>query len=129
MATGVSVKLPLRVTKEDGPYGLNKDLISTVKQNFKDLVLTAPGERMMDTEFGVGVYALLFENYTSEAKEKTRARIVEQAKYYMPFVQIRSINFDDSEIDSNKIYIGINYFISALNYEDILQINLNGESF
>jgi len=46
MATGISVKLPLRVTKNDGPYGLTKDLVSTVKQNFKNLVLTTPAREL-----------------------------------------------------------------------------------
>ena len=66
MAAGISVKLPLRVTAEDGPYALTKDLVSTTKQNFKNLVLTSPGERVMDINFGVGIYGLLFENYNSD---------------------------------------------------------------
>ena len=127
MATGISVKLPLRTTPEDGPYALHKDLIGTVKQNFKNLVLTAPGERIMDVNFGVGIYRLLFENYTSDIKDQTRARITEQAKIYLPFIKIKSINFDDSKIDSNLLYVAINYYISPLNYDDALNINLNGE--
>ena len=63
MAVGISVKLPLRVTGEDGAYALHKYLIGVVKQNFKNLVLTSPGERFMDPNFGVGAFALLFENY------------------------------------------------------------------
>ena len=128
MAAGISVKLPLRVTAEDGPYALTKDLVSTTKQNFKNLVLTSPGERVMDINFGVGIYGLLFENYNSDIKEKTKARIVEQAAAYIPFIQIRSINFQDTEIDSNKLSIAINYYISPLNYEDILNLNLNGDA-
>ena len=127
MATGISVKLPLRVTAEDGPYALNKDLVETIKQNFKNLVLTNPGERIMDINFGVGASALLFENYSSDTKERIRARIVEQVKTYMPFLKINSINFDDSSIDANQLFIAINYYISPLNFQDILSINLNGE--
>ncbi len=82
----------------------------------------------MDINFGVGIYGLLFENYNSDIKEKTKARIVEQAAAYMPFIQIRSINFQDTEIDSNKLSIAINYYISPLNYEDILNLNLNGDA-
>ena len=127
MATGISVKLPLRVTAEDGPYALNKDLVETIKQNFRMLVLTNPGERIMDINFGVGASALLFENYSSDTKERIRARIVEQVKTYMPFLKINSINFDDSSIDANQLFIAINYYISPLNFQDILSINLNGE--
>ena len=57
-----------------------------------------------------------------------RARIVEQAASYMPFLKIRSVNFDDTEIDSNKLSVAINYYISPLNFEDVLNLNLNGES-
>ena len=57
-----------------------------------------------------------------------RARIVEQAAAYMPFIKIRSINFNDTEIDSNKISLAINYYISPLNFEDVLSLNLNGET-
>ena len=127
MATGISVQLPLRVTPEDGPYALHKDLIGTVKQNIKNLVITAPGDRMMDVDFGVGIYSLLFENYDGHVKEQARARIIEQTKIYLPFIKIRSINFDDSKIDSNLLYVAINYYISPLNYSDVLNISLNGE--
>jgi phage baseplate assembly protein W len=127
MAIGISAKLPLRVTKEDGAYGLNKDLTSAVKQNFKNLVLTTPGERIMDTDFGVGAFGLLFENYNQDVKERFKAKVIQQAKSYMPFLKIRAINFDDSDIDSNKISIAINYYISPLNFNDSILINLNGD--
>lgn len=127
MATGISAKLPLRVTAEDGPYGLTKDLASTVKQNFKNLVLTAPGERVMDANFGVGIYAMLFENYNSEVQSQMRDRITSQVSEYMPFVKIRSVNFDDTDIDSNQIYVAINYYIEPLNFSDELALSLNGE--
>jgi phage baseplate assembly protein W len=127
MATGISAKLPLRVTAQDGPYELHKDLVSVVKQNFKNLVLTTPGERVMDTNFGVGIYSMLFENYNSDVQTKIRERIVSQTNEYLPFVKIRSVNFDDSTIDTNRIFVAINYFIEPLNFSDELQIDLNGE--
>ena len=55
-----SPKLPLTSTDEDGPWGLNKTLLETTKQNFKNLLLTNPGERVMDTFFGVGLSRFLF---------------------------------------------------------------------
>jgi len=127
MATGISVKLPLRVTAPDGPYGLHKNLVGTVKQNFKNLVLTMPGERVMDANFGVGIYAVLFENYSNDVKERLRAKITEQVQAYMPFVKIRSINFDDSKIDSNLLNVAINYYISPLNFSDVLNLSVEGD--
>ena len=56
---GISVKLPLSVSAQDGAYTLNKDLLSVVKQNFKMLILTNPGEKIMDPEVGVGIQKFL----------------------------------------------------------------------
>ena len=81
----------------------------------------------MDTDFGVGAFGLLFENYNQDVKERFKAKVIQQAKSYMPFLKIRAINFDDSDIDSNKISIAINYYISPLNFNDSILINLNGD--
>ena len=58
---GISVKLPLTYNSFDGPYTLNKKTKEAVRQNFKNLVLTAPGERVMDPQFGGGMRNFLFE--------------------------------------------------------------------
>ena len=124
MAVGISVKLPFTRTDDDGPFALNKSLADAVKQNFKGLVLTLPGERIMDTDFGVGLLGLLFENYTSEMQENIRSRIYSQTSRYMPFVEIRSINFGGiEEQDENKLIVGINYYIKPLGQEDNLFLN------
>jgi len=124
MAVGISVKLPFTRTDDDGPFALNKSLADAVKQNFKGLVLTLPGERIMDTDFGVGLLGLLFENYTSEMQENIRSRIYSQTSRYMPFVEIRSINFGGiEEQDENKLIVAINYYIKPLGQEDNLFLN------
>ena len=40
---------------------LTKTMMEVIKQNFKNLVLTNPGERVMLTDFGVGIRRFLFE--------------------------------------------------------------------
>ena len=62
MASGISPKLPLIPDDVDGPYGLNKTLTESIKQNFRNLMLTIPGERIMIPDFGVGLPRYLFEN-------------------------------------------------------------------
>jgi len=61
MAKGLSVKLPLYLDPDDG-IGLNKTYRESVKQNFLNLLLTIPGERVMIPRFGVGLKRFLFEN-------------------------------------------------------------------
>ena len=88
MASGFSVKLPLMYDNEDGPYLLTKTLAENIKQNFKHLILTNPGERLMEPDFGVGFSRILFENYTSETIEELQGRLYEQTAKYLPFVTV-----------------------------------------
>ena len=58
---GLSPKIPLQRSEVDGFYALNKTHVELVKQNFKNLLLTSPGERIMEPNFGVGLRTFLFE--------------------------------------------------------------------
>ena len=61
---GLSPKLPIQKDPVDG-FALTKTFKEMVKQNFKNLMLTSPGERIMDPEFGVGLRRFLFVHLTS----------------------------------------------------------------
>ena len=54
MGNGLAVKLPLFYDPVDGPYTLLKTMREVGAQNLKMLVLTNPGERIMNPDFGVG---------------------------------------------------------------------------
>ena len=127
MATGISVKLPLRVTAEDGPYALNKDLVETTKQNFKNLVLTNPGERVMDVDFGVGIQGFLFELDNAAIRSSLQSRIQSQAAKYMPFVEITNIGFNSQATNANAsdnlLSLRIEYIIIPLQEFDNIEIN------
>ena len=48
--SSLSVALPLRYSTTDG-YEMNKSIKDVLKQNLKMLVLTNPGERVMDRDW------------------------------------------------------------------------------
>ena len=58
----LSVALPLQVDDSDG-FVMNKSIGAVVKQNLKMLILTIPGERVMEPNFGAGIARYLFENF------------------------------------------------------------------
>ena len=58
----IGVALPITKDSSDG-FTMLKSFRKTIKQNFKMLILTSPGERVMEPEFGVGIRRFLFENY------------------------------------------------------------------
>lgn len=115
MAQGISVALPLIYNKEDGPYRLNKTIQDAVKQNFKNLILTNKGERIMDPLFGVGIYSYLFENFTTTTTYIVRTEIQDQVKKYMPFIAIEDLKISEANVDINQFYVYIKYSINALN--------------
>ena len=121
---GYSPRLPLVVDQtNDGPYGLNKTLLETIKQNLKMLLLTSPGERMMDSNFGVGLRALLFEPDTDLLRERLKSRISNQVKQYMNFLYITDINVSKPDSnEENTMFVSIRYTIPSLNVNDELNI-------
>ena len=57
------VALPLPYDSGDG-FTMLKHIKRVAKQNFKMLILTVPGERVMEPKFGVGLKRYLFENFS-----------------------------------------------------------------
>jgi|TARA_R110000822_G_scaffold17729_1_gene59392 phage baseplate assembly protein W len=123
---GISVKLPLTYNSSDGPYSLNKTTKEAVRQNFKNLILTAPGERVMDPQFGVGLRNYLFEQINDVLYSKIATRIREQVRSYIPFIFIEHISFESMDTNSamgpNEVQVFIKYNILPLDAEDTLSI-------
>lgn len=123
---GLSPKLPLTRDYEDG-YSMNKTYKEMVKQNVKMLLLTAPGERIMDPRFGVGLRNFLFENAGQSLHADIESEIMRQLQLYMPFVQIVEINFHDSDtnnlLPANYLRIEFKYFIKPLNQLDVVDLD------
>jgi phage baseplate assembly protein W len=123
---GITPKLPLLVDSYDGHYKLIKDYKELVKQNFKNLVLTSPGERVMDPEFGVGIRNYLFEQDDLTLRSAIQSRISQQVSRYMPFVQIIETSFSsqlsDPDFGNNQLAVRIRYVILPLDQIDTLEI-------
>lgn len=122
---GFAPKLPLKLGTEQG-YTLISDLKSLSKQNFLMLLLTNPGERIMDSNFGVGVRRLLFENYSPLLKLNFEQRLKNQIQIYAPYISIRNIDYSDTDIDGSLLKITITYFIIPLGSSVNLTIESNG---
>tara|TARA_B100000287_G_scaffold411250_1_gene440511 strand:+ start:309 stop:743 length:435 start_codon:yes stop_codon:yes gene_type:complete len=125
---GIGPKFPLALDSVDGAYLLIKELKEEVKQNFKNLLLTIPGERVMDPEFGIGIERFLFENNTIELRSAIDTRIKQQVRKYLPFIQVRNLivspEEDPMRMDPNSLFVEIKYFIAPIATEDILNITL-----
>ena len=121
MSQGISVKIPLRYDEEDGPYQLTKSVPEAVKQNLRHLVLTIPGEKVMNPNFGVGIHQLLFENEDDNIQRVLNERLQEQVNKYMPFIEIINLR---TGFEDHILNVEIKYFISPLGISDALSVNV-----
>jgi phage baseplate assembly protein W len=126
--SGLTPLLPLALSTTDGTYQLIKSYKRLVQQNFKNLIMTSPGERMMDPFFGVGIRNFLFENDGQLLYSSIEATIEEQVQKYMPFIAILNISFvtptqgGGQGMDNNFLAMQIEYLITPLDTVDNLAI-------
>lgn len=120
MFKGYSVALPLIYNSQDGPFMLNKDMLSVVKQNLKHLILTDRGERLMLPDFGVGLRKYLFDNMTQLTSIQIESDIKTQVRKYMPYIEIRNIEVLEDPNNLNKLSVGVVFSVPALNINDVL---------
>ena len=116
-------KLPLTLDSGDG-YTSIKMLKGLIKQNFKMLILTNPGERVMNPDFGVGIRQFLFENFQSDVYARIDTKIREQTSRYLPIVSIKSIEFGTAAIDDNSLAIRLEYTIPDIAVRDLLEFTI-----
>ena len=90
MYHGVSPKIPVFFTENEP---LNQTIQESTAQNLRTLLLTSPGERVMDVEFGVGLRKYLFEPNLYGTQSAIEGEIKAQAQKYMPFISIIDISF------------------------------------
>ena len=121
--SSLAPKLPLTVDSGDG-YTAIKNFKILIKQNFKMLILTNPGERVMEPEFGVGIRQFLFENFQSDVYARIDQRIREQTSIYLPVVAITSIEFGTSNIEDNTLGIRLEYRIPDIAVSDLLEFTI-----
>ena len=97
-----------------------------VKSNLINLLLTEPGERVNEPNFGVGLKKLLFEQ--SPNVEVLKEKINTQIEFYIPTITLTDVSFTPSE-DEYKLFILISYNFNLDGSTDAIQLNLNSSYF
>tara|TARA_R100001377_G_scaffold1874_1_gene1366 strand:- start:446 stop:859 length:414 start_codon:yes stop_codon:yes gene_type:complete len=91
-----------------------------IKSNLINVLLTEPGERVMEPNFGVGLKKLLFENQIKE--DELESRIKDQVAFYSPQVDITNLIIQLIP-DTHTLYIRITYKFLTDGTEDSIQLN------
>lgn len=124
MATGITPKLPLSIGQE-GDFESIKTYEDLVRQNLKNLLLTIPGERPMDSFFGAGVQTILFQPSVGDVYGDLETSISEQVQKYMPFLELLEIRVEPNLEEESQIRVQVFYVITPLEVEDNLLLIIN----
>ena len=122
--TDVSIGVTLPFNGE-GVFNRSFTSKAQIKTNLLSVLLTEPGERIMQPTFGVGLRKHLFENNIK--KDEIEERINKQVQLYVPQISIKNLKIKKG-INSHTISIKMTYRIRRNNSFDAIQINFRGDS-
>tara|TARA_Y100001938_G_scaffold131085_1_gene187762 strand:+ start:525 stop:974 length:450 start_codon:yes stop_codon:yes gene_type:complete len=125
--SGIAVKLPVALSDTVG-VATTKTVVETLRQNLKTLILTNPGERVMEPGFGVGLEKFLFERFTESTYASIQEELVNQVKTYMPQIAIKNFEVSTDGVDNSELRILIEYVITPLGTTDILDLPISNSS-
>ena len=113
----------------DGPAVFNSSYTTKdqVKSNLINLLLTSPGERLMNPEFGVGIRQYLFEQVID--KEFLKNKITDGAQIYIPQIEIDDVFIKRENLTTtpelHTIRISLYYKVLADRSTDAILLNFN----
>lgn len=102
------LQLPISKASEYG-FSHIKSAEGSIKQDIKMLILTVPGEKINDPDYGCGLLTYIFNNDSPSLRAEITSIIREKVSKYLPFVNIADILFQQKDLVlllEVKFYVG-----------------------
>ena len=121
----LGLKLPLNRGDVEGYFESTFITLDAAKENIKSLLKTRKTERVFQPELGVGLEDILFEQMDNEIHTILSDRIHSAFKTWLPYVGIKQIIIEESNTQSNRLNIKIDFFINNLpNLFDSVEVSI-----
>ena len=85
------------------------NLFNSPPDNLKNLLLTSPGERAMQPEFGSNMRAICFEQIDKNLPVTIEKEVRNAVEIWLPYINIHEVNTLTEEQDQNKIHVEIKF--------------------
>ena len=121
--TYIGISFPLRRDKFND-FAMTKNSLEQSQHNLKNLLLTYPGERVGQPEFGSRLRELCFEQIDDTLPELIEEEIRKAVSVWLPYINIIEVATLTEEGDKNKIFVRMKYS-TTLNSQTIQQIELD----
>ena len=115
-------KFPLKFKEKKGFENVD-NVKELVKFHLTNLLLTNPGEKISDPNYGVGIRKMLFENMSLGVLNLWQDKITTALEEYLTYVQVSDVLVTPF-LDINKINIKIEYNLLNDTENQILELEL-----
>ena len=106
--TYIGLSFPLRRDKFNA-FAMTKNSLQQAHHNLKNLLLTSPGERAMQPEFGSNMRAICFEQVDKNLPVTIEKEVRNAVEIWLPYINIQEVNTLTEEQDQNKIHVEIKF--------------------
>ena len=106
--TYVGLSFPLRADNNNS-FAMTKNSIQQSKHNLRNLLLTYPGERVHNPEFGCKLREACFEQQDENLPEKIQTTIADAVTKFLPYINILDIATQSDIDQSEKVYVTIKF--------------------
>ena len=121
--TYIGLSFPLR-RDNNNDFALTKTSLQQAQHNLKNLLLTYPGERVHQPEFGSRLRELCFEQIDDTLPERIEEEVRRSVSNWLPYINIIEVQTLTSDSDTNSIYVTVKYS-TTLNPQTMSQVTLD----
>ena len=119
----VGFSLPFKSDKLND-FALTKNSLEQAQHNLKNLLLTYPGERVGQPEFGSKLREICFEQMDEDLPGKVEEEIRRAVAQWLGYIKISEVNTLTKEADLNNIHVQIKYS-TVLNPDTMKEITID----
>jgi|TARA_R100001460_G_scaffold41513_2_gene77233 hypothetical protein len=119
----IGLSFPLRAGGNKD-FQMTKTSLEQAQHNIRNLILTYPGERAQQPEFGSRLRELLFEQQDDELPNKIDEEVRRSIGQWLPYINVITVDTLTDEGDNSKVFVEVKY-TTTLNPETINQITLD----
>ena len=106
--TYIGLSFPLRRDKFND-FAMTKNSLQQARHNLKNLLLTYPGERVGQPEFGSKLRELCFEQIDDNLPERIEEEVRKAISIWLPYINVTEVQTLNEEGDENKIFVRVTY--------------------
>ena len=121
--TYIGLSFPLRKDNRND-FTMTKTSLEQAKHNLRNLLMTYPGERVGQPEFGSTMRELCFEPVDDNLPASIEEVVRKDVETWLPYINILEFNTLTGDQDQSKIYVEVKYS-TILNPQTQQQITLD----